>query len=133
MITAILLVDCLLRFNIIKVRYIDVAKVSDSEELVKWLIDECPDIVMIHNGYNYDIPRMAVHCPAMYSDFFKDINLGKHGKGMDLVIPGVTVLDTYHYIDKLHRSEYESLSLDGLALRLKLGTKAVQPSLNVDF
>ncbi|KAG0910059.1 hypothetical protein G6F33_008232 [Rhizopus arrhizus] len=114
----------------------DVARVENSEELVRWiiewLIDECPDFVVIHNGYNFDIPRMAVHCPLEYSYLFRNINLGKSGKGMDLVIPGVTIFDSFHYIDKLHRSDYQSVSLDGLALTLGIGFKAVQPSVNID-
>lgn len=114
----------------------DVARVEDSEALVtwiiEWLIEECPDFVIIHNGYNFDIPRMAVHCSSLYSHMFRNINLGKSGRGMDLLIQGVTVFDSFHYIDKLHRSEYPGVSLDSLATSLGIGVKAVQPSVNID-
>jgi DNA polymerase I len=105
----------------------DVAKCSSSTEMVDWAIEllmsECPDIVAIHNGFRYDIPVMAAHCSQQWSYLFKEMNLGKKGKGADMNLPGTTVLDTYHYLSKLHGGEYESLSLKSLAERFKLTSK----------
>ena len=93
---------------------------------------ECPDFVVIHNGYAYDVKVLAVHCSSIYSRYFKSVNLGKADKGYDLNIPGVTMVDTYRYLDKLHRGEYDSLSLDYLSSTLLGVPKSVQPSLSIE-
>lgn len=115
---------------------LDVARVKDSEALVVWIIqwiaEESPDFISIHNGYNFDIGRMCAHAPSSYHTLFKSINLGKGKVGMDLSLRGSTVIDTYSYVDKLHRSEYASMGLDFLAGAFNLGSKSNQPNLLVD-
>lgn len=117
-------------------RGVDVARVPNSEKLVEWIInwilEESPDFVVIHNGYNFDIGRMAVHSPPSMSHYFRRMNLGKGGSGTDLIIPGTTVIDTYSYLDKLHRSDYESMSLDSLSMHFGATGKSTQPSLSID-
>ncbi|KAI5281509.1 DNA polymerase, partial [Ascosphaera aggregata] len=112
-------------------------RLEDSTALVKWAIDwileERPDFIIVHNGYAYDIPTMAAHCPKPYEKFFKIVNLDRKNKGVDLQIAGVTLIDSYRYLDKLHRSEYESLSLDSLAQHVLHLSKVVQPPLNLSI
>ena len=93
----------------------DVLRLPDSESVAKWAIDwlvsEIPDFVAIHNGYSYDVKVLCVHCPASYSRYFRSGNLGKQDGSYDFDIPGVTMIDTYRYPDKLHRGEFSSFSL----------------------
>lgn len=76
---------------------------------------------------------MAAHCPPLYTHFFKDINVGQKSKGMNFDIPGITVLDTFHYINKVHRSEYSSLWLDSRAIHFGEMGKTSQPELSIDM
>jgi len=114
----------------------DVRRVSDSTALAEWAIDwlvaECPDFVVVHNGYSYDVRVLAVHCSPTYSRYFRSVNLGKADKGYDLNIPGVTMIDSYRYLDKLHRGEYDSLSLDYLTSTLFGIPKSNQPQLSLN-
>lgn len=116
---------------------IEEVRLSNSRELVRWalnwLISEIPDFVVVHNGYAYDIPTIAVHAPRSQEQYFKIVNLDRKNKGMDLDIPGVTLIDSYRYLDKLHRAEYYSLSLDSLATSLLGLSKVPQPSLRVEM
>jgi len=113
----------------------DVLRLPDSESAAKWALDwivsEVPDFVAIHNGYSYDVKVLAVHCPASYSRYFKSVNLGKQDRGYDLDVPGVTMVDTYRYPDKLHRGEYSSFSLDHLSTAICGIPKSEQPDLGV--
>jgi DNA polymerase elongation subunit (family B) len=97
----------------------DVARVSNSTELadwaMQWLITETPDFVAVHNGFKFDVSRLAAHCLRHYWHYFRETNLGKSNRGHDLAIPGVTMIDTYYFLSKLHNVEYESFALDNLA------------------
>ncbi|KAI9338300.1 hypothetical protein DFJ73DRAFT_763211 [Zopfochytrium polystomum] len=114
----------------------DVEKLPSSEALVEWLFDwidsEDPDILFIHNGYKFDIHRLCVHAKKSRSVHFGSKNLGKLGKGMDLLLPGCYVIDTYWYLDKVHRHRFETMKLDDIAEELGLGGKAEQPEMMVD-
>jgi hypothetical protein len=94
-------------------------------------MQEKPDFVAIHNGYSYDVRVMAVHAPIRYARYFTSVNLGLKDKGYDLVIPGVTMIDTYRYLDTLHSGTYDSLSLDHLGQVLAGRLKTPQPSLRI--
>ncbi|KAJ3318127.1 DNA polymerase 1 [Boothiomyces sp. JEL0866] len=115
----------------------DIGYVDNSMELVEWVftwieINE-PDFICIHFGFKYDIPRLCAHAYPHRSNYFVHRNLGKLGKGLDLRIPGCTVIDTHWYIDKVHRSEYDSLSLDTIAIKLGLPGKHPSPEMQVDL
>ena len=113
----------------------DILRLPDSESVAKWAVDwlisEIPDFVAIHNGYSYDVKVLSVHCPASYSSYFRSVNLGKQDKGYDFDIPGVTMIDTYRYSDKLHRGEFSSFSLDSLSATVCGIPKSQQPDLSV--
>lgn len=116
---------------------IEEVRLTNSRGLVKWALDwlikDCPDFVVVHNGYSYDIPTMAAHAPRSHECLFKIVNLDRKSKGMDLQIPGITIIDSYMYLDKLHRAEYDSLSLDSLAGEVLGLSKANQPSFKVEL
>jgi DNA polymerase elongation subunit (family B) len=113
----------------------DVEKVSNSAALVEWIFNwinfNSPDLIFIHFGYKFDVVRICAHASPMRSNCFTVRNLGKLGKGMDLVLPETVVVDTHWFLDKVHRSEYESLSLDSIAIELGLEGKSEQPSLAI--
>ncbi|KAJ3409523.1 hypothetical protein HDV05_004414 [Chytridiales sp. JEL 0842] len=114
----------------------DVARVDSSRQLVIWLIQwleiERPDFILIHNGYVFDIQRLCAHAPPSYHRYFEIMNLGMKGRGMNLRIAGCVVIDTLWFLNKVHRSDYESLSLDEIARTHGLAGKSKQPSLNID-
>lgn len=111
-------------------------KFQDSSGCVQWilqvLIDRCPDIVCIHNGFTYDVPAMAHHAPPFMRRYFKEIKLGRTGTGYNLAVPGCYVVDTLFYLDKLHRSDYTSLSLANLAKHLSLPLKLGSPGFRIN-
>lgn len=113
----------------------DVKRLASSMDVanwaIEWLIENCPDFVVVHNGYSYDARVLAANCHVAYSRYFKAVNLGKADKGYDLDIDGVTMIDTLRYLDKLHRGDYDSMSLDSLALATCSVGKSVQPLLNM--
>lgn len=113
----------------------EIVPLGSSTALADWAIDVLirlrPDFVAVHNGYSYDVRVLAAHCSAAHRDYFVEVNLGKSDKGYDITIPGVTMIDTYRYLDKLHRSEYTSLSLDNLAQVCAGIPKSKQPSLRI--
>lgn len=114
----------------------DVARVRDSTELadwaLQWLLDDTPDFVAIHNGFKYDVSRLAAHCSRHYWHYFREANLGKTSRGYDLAIPGVTLVDTSHFLSKLHNADYESFALDNLAAGIGEEGKKQHPPMNVD-
>jgi hypothetical protein len=113
----------------------DVEKVSNSAALVEWIFSwvnfNSPDLIFIHFGYKFDVVRICAHASPMRSNCFTVRNLGKLGKGMDLVLPETVVVETHWFLDKVHRSDYESLSLDSIAIELGLEGKSEQPSLAI--
>ena len=115
----------------------DVSRVESSQELadwaITWLVLECPDLVIVHNGYSYDIRVLAYHASRMFGRYFREVSLGAKGKGYDLNIPGVTMVDTHRYLDKLHSQEYDYLSLDHLASTLCDTPKSQQPPLDLQY
>jgi DNA polymerase elongation subunit (family B) len=115
----------------------DIGYVEDSTELVEWIFTwielNDPDFICIHFGFKYDIPRMCSHAMPHRAGYFVHRNLGKLGKGMDLNIPGCTVIDTHWYLDKVHRSDFDSLSLDSVAVKLGLPGKHPSPEMAVDL
>ncbi|RKO84015.1 hypothetical protein BDK51DRAFT_49490 [Blyttiomyces helicus] len=86
----------------------------------------------MHNGFGYDIGRLAAHCSPKYSKLFMRVNLGKTSKGIDMAIPGCTVVDTWWFLHKLHGSDYESTSLASIAKKLGVEDKSKSPAMNVD-
>ena len=111
-------------------------KHSNSADLVEWaivtLMIEDPDYVVIHNGYKFDVPCMAVHAPVALAEFFKRVRLGSTDKGVTLSIPGINVLDTCFYLGKVHRSDYPGMSLNVIATHLGLPAKLDAPPMSVD-
>lgn len=113
----------------------DVRRVANSHDLamwaLDWLIENHPDFVVVHNGYSYDVRVLAANCNSSYNRYFKVVNLGKADKGYDFDIDGVTMVDTLRYLDKIHRGDYESMSLDSLSLATCGVGKSEQPRLDV--
>lgn len=111
-------------------------KAIDSTEAVHLAIEYLKfiraDFVAIHNGYAYDCKLMAYHCGADYESYFESVKLGALGRGMDLVIPGTIMIDTYFYLSKVHRNMYPGFSLNVLAQHLGLKSKMGAPSFNID-
>ncbi|KAJ3083791.1 DNA-directed DNA polymerase delta [Rhizoclosmatium hyalinum] len=109
---------------------------KNSQELADWaittVIDNCPDFLVIHNGFGYDVARLAAHCSEIYRSYFVAVNLGAKAKGMEMVIPGVTLIDTYFYLSKLHNGRYPSLSLASIAATFNLEAKHDSPTMMVD-
>ncbi|KAJ3219738.1 hypothetical protein HK099_004578 [Clydaea vesicula] len=114
----------------------DVKRLDSSSAIVQWAINFIEinnvDFVCIHSGYGFDIPRMCVHSYPGNSNNFEERNLGRRGKGYDLLVRGATAIDTYWYLDKTHRSDYESLRLDDIAEKHGLGGKVTAPPMNID-
>jgi DNA polymerase elongation subunit (family B) len=101
-------------------------------EALSFLYSDSPDFLCIHNGFKFDIPCMVVHSPLHFKHMFNRVPLGAIAQGHSLDIPGCTVLDTYFYLDKLHRSDYSSLSLAALAEATGLSPKLSAPLMSVE-
>ncbi|RKO89993.1 hypothetical protein BDK51DRAFT_41767 [Blyttiomyces helicus] len=84
---------------------------------IEWLLRECPDFVCMHDGFGYNIGRLAAHCSPKYNKLFMRVNLGKTSTGIDTAIPGCTV---------------ESISLASIAKTLGVEDKSKSPAMNVD-
>ncbi|KAI9336474.1 hypothetical protein DFJ73DRAFT_763638 [Zopfochytrium polystomum] len=104
----------------------DIAKVSNSADLVSWVIGwllcNNPDVVFIHFGFSYDIPVLAAHAPHILDQYFEARNLGAVGKGVDLVLPQTVVVDTFRYADKV-----VDWSSDRYASKVVSGARVLQP------
>ena len=118
------------------VRGYDVARVGSSEEIVEWVLDwiqtEEPDYVAIHFGYKFDVSRLCAHGDLSMSSFFARKNLGAKGTGLNLAVDGCTMIDTHWFIDKVHRSDYDSMALDEIAIKHGMQGKAEAPTMSVD-
>ncbi|KAI9343430.1 hypothetical protein DFJ73DRAFT_761928 [Zopfochytrium polystomum] len=102
----------------------DIAKVSNSADLVSWVIAwllcNNPHIVFIHFGFSYDILVLAAHALHILDCYFEAQNLG-----------AIVVVDTFRYADKVHWSDFKSLSLDDMANHYGLGGKHIQPHMDI--
>ncbi|KAJ3083783.1 hypothetical protein HDU99_006286 [Rhizoclosmatium hyalinum] len=114
----------------------DIHKCNTSREMVDWAIEwmltNSPDFVCIHNGFGYDISRLAAHCSPKYGSLFVKVNLGKVSKGLDMCIPGVTIVDTWWFLQKLHGADYESTNLASLAKHYGIADKTKSPPMSID-
>ena len=99
--------------------------------VIDWLIEHQPDYVCIHNGYKFDVPRLAYHANASYRQYFRKVNLGARLHGYDICIMGVTVIDTMFMLNKMHRGDYPSMSLDSVSKSMGLGGKLQGSDCNV--
>ncbi|KAJ3220937.1 DNA-directed DNA polymerase delta [Clydaea vesicula] len=113
-----------------------IIKFGNSTELadwaIMWIVKEMPDFVAIHNGFKYDISRLGVHCSSSFSKYFIELNLGKVDKGYDLIIPGITVIDTYWFLSKLHNTDYQTFALDALASSIGESGKLQHPTMQIN-
>ncbi|CAI7888465.1 unnamed protein product [Closterium sp. NIES-53] len=102
-------------------------RVNDSAAAVAWAIGvvECmePDVLAVHNGLSFDLPRLAAHCPVHLRNRFTAVNLDASRQGVTMNLRGVNLVDTYHYLDKLHRQEWQGTSLTAVAERVGLPRK----------
>ncbi|KAJ1497667.1 hypothetical protein HMI56_005487, partial [Coelomomyces lativittatus] len=114
----------------------EITRVKNSSQIVEWVINwlsiNNPDFVFIHNEYGFDIPRLSVHCPPHLRRVFQTIRIGTVSEVMGLAIEGVTIVDTFSYINKLHRQDYSSVSLDFISKSLGLPGKKNAPSMDFD-
>lgn len=84
------------------------------------------DLVNIHNGFHFDLDRMAAHvaCSSVIAHTCEERNLGNSGAGVYWKVPnGVTIIDSVHYIDKDLRRDWGSMSLASIASELGLSPK----------
>lgn len=85
-----------------------------------------PDIVNIHNGFGFDLKRIATH--LAHSSRLKDTTerrrLGNSRSGVHWRLPnGTVVLDSMYDVDKYLRSDWHSISLANMSKTLGLPPK----------
>lgn len=89
-----------------------------------------PDFVNVHNGFGFDLNRLATHS-ALSSKIaytFEDRRLGNTGEATYWRLPnGVMFVDSMYDVDKYQRGDWPSISLASLATILEL-----PPKLDVD-
>jgi DNA polymerase elongation subunit (family B) len=103
------------------------AAVQKAYEIVSGL---SPDFVAIHNGFGFDMKRLAAHSSKMVAsrNQYERRRLGNSGTGVMCRYPnGTMVVDSMYYIDKYVRRDWDSISLANIAKKLGL-----PPKLDVD-
>lgn len=89
-----------------------------------------PDFVCIHNGFGFDLDRIATwsHSIPLIQYTFEDRKLGNSGTTTYWRLPnGVNFIDSMYDIDKYLRRDWNTMSLAGVAEALGL-----PPKLDVD-
>lgn len=97
-----------------------IIKVKDStkmcEEAYKIIESLAPDIVNIHNGFGFDLKRIAVSSSQskLLNDKTERRRLGNSRSGVYWRLPnGTMIIDSMYDADKYLRAKWDSISLKG--------------------
>lgn len=93
------------------------------DTVIDTIVSTCPDFVVIHNGFKFDLPQMAASCSDTHAWRFHSVPLSTTDAGTDMYVVGVTFVDTLAHLAKLHKSSYLNLSLRYLATHFCLEHK----------
>lgn len=107
-----------------------IIKVKDStkmcEEAYKIIESLSPDIVNIHNGFGFDLKRIAASSSQskLLNDKTERRRLGNSRSGVYWRLPnGTMIIDSMYDADKYLRAKWDSISLASMAKMLELPPK----------